>query len=115
MCLESRRLVSDTQCNDEIDNDGDGKVDFDDTDCVDAYDTREQTATTQCNDGADNDGDGWIDNDDLDCFSGDEELVSRLQPATTATTTTMEVLIQMILDVCLPWTTMKAFDNVKTP
>jgi len=48
-----------TECNDGIDNDGDGKIDFPaDTGCSSAADLSERP---QCSDGIDNDGDGKID------------------------------------------------------
>ena len=62
----------DTDCNDEVDNDGDGQMDFDDEDCADAFDTQEEAASTYCTDGSDNDGDGWTDVEDVDCMTGDE-------------------------------------------
>lgn len=54
------------QCNDGIDNDGDGYIDFpSDQGCNDATDNNEYNAvnpqTYQCNDGYDNDGDGYTD------------------------------------------------------
>lgn len=65
------------QCNDHIDNDGDGWVDMGrgvagmaDPGCIDINDNTESTAPavlTQCNDGLDNDGSGWKDGFDYDC------------------------------------------------
>lgn len=53
------------QCNDGIDNDGDGLIDFpNDPDCLFPTDTNEASGVLQqpeCNDGVDNDGDGLID------------------------------------------------------
>jgi hypothetical protein len=52
------------QCNDTIDNDGDGQIDFpNDQGCSSATDTDEANAPppAQCNDTIDNDGDGLID------------------------------------------------------
>ncbi|MBI2451540.1 hypothetical protein HYV50_00510, partial [Candidatus Pacearchaeota archaeon] len=55
-----------TQCNDGIDNDGDGAVDYpNDFGCVDINDNSEiNNGATQCSDGIDNDGDGRIDQAD---------------------------------------------------
>ncbi len=50
-------------CDDEIDNDGDGPIDCDDSDCAESPDCVE----TICDDGIDNDGDGPIDCADSDC------------------------------------------------
>src|SRR5688572_3058479 len=54
-------------CCDGVDNDGDGKVDLDDTDCIDGapcYSIREN-----CCNWRDDDADGKIDLHDTDCFS----------------------------------------------
>ena len=52
------------ECDDGVDNDGDGKVDYpDDPGCPSAY-GREQT---QCDDGIDNDSDGLVDSADSGC------------------------------------------------
>jgi hypothetical protein len=51
-------------CTDGIDNDGDGRTDYDDPSCVLC------TAELVCDDGADNDGDGLTDLDDPDCLYG---------------------------------------------
>ena len=60
------------ECNDGVDNDGDGAADFEDMDCaqsecvaVPAYMVQTYDETL-CDDGEDNDGDGLIDCDD-DC------------------------------------------------
>jgi len=52
-----------TQCNDGVDNDGDGLVDFpDDPGCTSETDNTENSLPSpQCSDGRDNDGDGKID------------------------------------------------------
>ncbi len=52
-----------TQCNDGIDNDGDGLIDFpDDPGCTSETDTTENSLPSpQCSDGRDNDNDGKID------------------------------------------------------
>ena len=50
-----------TQCNDGIDNDGDGLIDFpDDPGCTDSLDL-DETDVPQCSDGLDNDNDGLTD------------------------------------------------------
>jgi len=53
------------RCDDEIDNDGDGRIDCDDWDCFGV----EPACTTEhnCSDGGDNDRDGMVDCDDPDC------------------------------------------------
>jgi streptogramin lyase len=52
-------LLSPTACNDGIDNDGDGKIDWpDDPECTSKADRSE---TPDCSDGIDNDGDGLVD------------------------------------------------------
>ncbi len=59
-----------TACNDGLDNDRDGRVDFpDDPDCTDALDDDEAApvAQPQCSDGLDNDNDGQPDLADSDC------------------------------------------------
>ncbi len=61
-----------TQCNDEIDNDDDGLIDFADPGCFDARDTDETDPAVlpECGDGIDNDEDGATDYpDDADCRS----------------------------------------------
>ncbi|HEY4182636.1 MAG TPA: hypothetical protein VGM90_37655 [Kofleriaceae bacterium] len=60
-----------TQCNDGVDNDGDGDVDFpDDLGCTSLTDDSENSLPSPaCMDGRDNDGDGKIDfPDDPGCF-----------------------------------------------
>ena len=51
------------ECDDGIDNDGDGEIDGDDPGCVDAADLSERDPSLVCDDGVDNDGDGGIDYD----------------------------------------------------
>ena len=69
---------SGSECNDGIDNDGDGATDAAaDTGCVDAADSSELDMDTPCDDGYDNDSDGDIDYpDDAGCASatGTSEL-----------------------------------------
>ena len=74
------------ECSDEVENDGDGLVDFpDDPGCKSAEDLSE---AADCDDGIDNDGDGLVD------YGGDPGCRNRrtgrprIRPATTAWTTT---------------------------
>lgn len=73
-----------TKCNDDFDNDGDGKVDMDDPGCSSPEDNNEwdevpfPEAPAQCNDSKDNDKDGYVDLDDPGCkdaFDNDEHNV----------------------------------------
>lgn len=54
-------------CNDNIDNDGDGFVDCEDQDCLEDGDCL-ALQEHRCFDHLDNDGDGFIDCEDQDCF-----------------------------------------------
>lgn len=54
-------------CSDGIDNDGDGKVDCADGDCVNAANCVTPSTETNCSDGVDNDKDGKVDCADGDC------------------------------------------------
>ena len=58
-------------CNDGIDNDGDGWVDLEDPGCENSNDAEETNSLTgwQCSDGIDNDGDSMIDANDSSCSS----------------------------------------------
>ena len=57
-----------TQCNDGIDNDGDGAVDCLDSDCSESsFCAQDDPEDEVCNDGIDNDGDGATDCVDIDC------------------------------------------------
>ena len=49
------------ECDDGLDNDGDGLVDLDDPGCADADDLSEQSPLLPCDDGVDDDGDGLTD------------------------------------------------------
>ena len=74
-----------TQCNDGLDNDRDGRVDFpDDPDCADGGDDDEAPpmAVAQCADGLDNDEDGELDLADSDCNSAVDVSEAGLNPAT---------------------------------
>ena len=53
------------ECDDGIDNDGDGQIDLADTDCTDLTDSDE--AIYACSDGIDNDGDTLKDLTDPGC------------------------------------------------
>jgi len=58
------------ECDDGIDNDGDGLVDLDDVGCTGgAADPSEKAPGLPCDDGLDNDGDGWVDVLDPGCQS----------------------------------------------
>ena len=59
------------ECNDRIDNDGDGLIDLNDPGCSSRKDSSE-LGTNQCNDGLDNDGDGYIDLEDSECTSSSD-------------------------------------------
>lgn len=63
-----------TECNDGIDNDGDGQADLADNGCDSGSDNSE--SSSECSDGIDNDGDGDIDLSDSSCSSSldDDEL-----------------------------------------
>jgi hypothetical protein len=54
------------ECDDAVDNDGDGFTDCDDTDCAEEPEC-EVTAEEICDDAVDNDSDGFTDCDDFDC------------------------------------------------
>ena len=56
-----------TECNDGIDNNDDGAMDAQDSNCDSALDDTEMTG---CEDEEDNDGDGWVDFEDPDCEEG---------------------------------------------
>ena len=64
---ETENTDENEQCSDELDNDGDGKIDFgtgggNDPGCVSGDDDSENTDDNpQCSDEIDNDGDGDID------------------------------------------------------
>jgi len=64
---ESSYNSEEERCNDDIDNDGDGMIDYDDADCYNV--TVTTTKEILCYDEIDNDGDGYTDEDDTDCFT----------------------------------------------
>ena len=64
--------LGEKECNNGIDDDGDGWVDYLwDPGCEDSDDDTESNLVTnyECSDGKDNDGDGFIDGADADCFN----------------------------------------------
>lgn len=77
-------IVPTYQCNDGIDNDGDGLIDYpSDPGCTSATDNSEVNiiATYQCNDGVDNDGDGLVDfPQDPGCSSATDNNEFNLPP-----------------------------------
>ena len=66
------------ECDDGLDNDGDGLTDLADPGCADASDLDEHAPTLPCDDGADNDGDGWADY--LAAGGGDPACASPTSP-----------------------------------
>ena len=61
------------QCEDEIDNDGDGLIDLADPGCDNDNDNKEtDPKLKQCSDGIDNDGDGLIDLADPGCGNAND-------------------------------------------
>lgn len=66
--LDQLGVCEATECNDGLDNDGNGDIDLEDSGCDDVDDTNEYTPV--CKDGKDNDGDGTID------YSGAMELTA---------------------------------------
>lgn len=66
-----------TQCNDGLDNDGDGLTDLNDQGCTDSADNNEYDVLTppspQCADGIDNDSDNLTDLDDPGCTGMDDD------------------------------------------
>jgi hypothetical protein len=62
------------ECNDGVDNDGDGLVDLADPGCSSSTDDDESDGTSQCQDNIDNDGDGAVDYpDDFSCSSPQDD------------------------------------------
>jgi hypothetical protein len=82
-CPAGEVAVTSVQCNDSMDNDGDGNsftkenVDINDPGCMSAFDDDETDGTVVplCVDGLDNDNDGWVDGADPDCQAGQAETV----------------------------------------
>jgi len=75
------------ECNNGIDDDGDGVIDADDEGCEHAFDTAEAQVSETCRDNVDNDDDGWIDDDDPDCFTDGEAEAGRLNDLYACTDT----------------------------
>ncbi len=66
-------ILYECDCADGIDNDGDGQIDCDDSNCASAPECVDCIAyECDCADGIDNDGDGQIDCNDSDCVSASE-------------------------------------------
>jgi len=65
---QGQPALSETNCADGLDNDGDGLTDCSDPDCISASSCSPETV---CDDGIDNDSDGLTDCDDPDCFGVD--------------------------------------------
>ena len=64
------------ECVDDTDNEGDGWIDLDDTDCTSEFDFFEDgglDARYECSDGEDNDEDGFIDAEDPGCGTGSDD------------------------------------------
>jgi hypothetical protein len=73
LALATAPLPEAPDCDDGLDNDGDGTTDHpEDPGCADASDASEkdETGTYPCDDGVDNDGDGSVDAADPACSSG---------------------------------------------
>src|SRR4051812_32161768 len=80
-----------TQCDDGIDNDGDGLVDYiEDPECQFDPDAAREGQPADCGDGVDNDADGAIDRDDPGC-EGDANAASESDPAPQRSTTRVTV------------------------
>jgi len=74
-----------TQCNDGVDNDGDGYIDMADSGCTDVSDDNE--TNSQCSNGIDDDVDGLIDMLDLGCMdpSDNDEFTPEIVGPTPCT------------------------------
>ena len=102
----------DTDCNDGIDNDGDGFKDSEDPECTDASITSEKTG---CENDIDDDEDGYTDEDDPDCASGDEEIgFGTTVVMMVSITMQTEMSMQMTVTVTMQKMMMKQHQNVKT-
>lgn len=64
-------------CDNEIDDDADGKVDCDDSDCATSSHCTGGDPETICDDDIDNDGDGAVDCKDTDCASAEKCAVPK--------------------------------------
>lgn len=74
----SRNCVAATQCSDQIDNDGDNRIDFPNDAGCNSYSDVDEFNAPACNDGVDNDGDGFVD------FPNDPGCVSNQDTTETA-------------------------------
>lgn len=83
--LEITRVDGETQCNDGLDDDGDGKIDCSDSDCAGALACIENGSN--CYDGKDNDGDGLLDCDDPGCQPTVDATLESKVPLTVSGTT----------------------------
>lgn len=67
------------ECDDDVDNDGDGATDYPaDSGCASIADSSETDPEKVCNDLEDNDGDGYVDLDDGGCCASTETANERL-------------------------------------
>jgi len=77
-------IIDQPDCNDGLDDDGDGLVDYpDDPGCVDEFDTDERGASFECDNGIDDDGDGLIDFPDDDGCLDTTGLLEAPEPGLT--------------------------------
>src|SRR6185295_2544342 len=65
--------VNKTDCNDWIDNDGDGLFDDSDPGCAFTDNVTEAPDPLECNDSVDNDGDGMVDLTDCGCADSSDD------------------------------------------
>lgn len=66
-CSSAADQYEGPDCGDGIDNDGDGRTDINDPQCVCANDPSESSLERACSDQCDNDGDGLVDAEDPGC------------------------------------------------
>ena len=72
--LRQMTLLGEAQCNDKIDNDLDGAIDYpEDFSCDSLIDDDELLPKSQCQDGLDNDGDLLVDLDDPGCKNNQDD------------------------------------------
>jgi hypothetical protein len=77
-------IIDQPACNDGLDDDGDGLVDYpDDPGCADEFDTDERGASFECDNGIDDDGDGLIDFPDDDGCLDATGLIEAPEPGLT--------------------------------
>jgi len=96
-------------CQDGLDNDGDGLIDCDDTDCLvhTWCAATQETAAINCRDGIDNDADGLIDCDDPSCGIND---FCQACPGCLVGPTCFDDLVVNPLNPCQVCDTTKATD-----